>query len=73
MSQKREVPRLNKDNLTAWQGLMRLNLAFIGDSNLKYLDQEYISPPAPLSFSDIAERKTHNNMMIYLASAISYE
>ena len=29
MSYKREIPRLNRDNFLAWQGLMRLHLAFI--------------------------------------------
>ena len=32
MSYKREIPRLNKDNFSAWQGLMKLHLASIGDS-----------------------------------------
>ena len=31
MSYKREIPRLNKDNFSAWQGLMRVHLASIGD------------------------------------------
>ena len=73
MSYRREVPRLNKDNFSAWPGLMRLHLSLIGDSGLKYLDREYVSPSPPLSMSDIAERKTHNNMMIDLASALTYE
>ena len=73
MSYKREIPRLNRDNFLAWQGLMRLHLASIGDSGLKYLDAEYAEPSGTLSANDIAEKKTHNNMMIDIASTLSYE
>ena len=55
MSYKREIPRLNRNNFLAWQGLMRLHLA------------------DTLSIKDIAEKKTHNIMMIDIASALSYE
>ena len=73
MPYKREIPRLNRDNFSAWQGLMRLHLASIGDTGLKYLDAEYVEPTGTLSANDIAEKKTHNNMMIDIASALSYE
>ena len=73
MSYKREIPRLNKDNFLAWQGLMRLHLASISDTGLKYLDVEYVEPTGTLSVNDIVEKKTHNNMMIDIASALSYE
>ena len=44
-------------------------------SNLgwKYLDEKYEEPTGTLSVNDIAEKKTHNNMMIDIASALSYE
>ena len=73
MSYKREIPRLNRDNFSAWQGLMRLHLASIGDTGLKYLGVEYEEPTSTLSANDIAKRKTHNNMMIDIASTLSYE
>ena len=73
MSYKREIPRLNKNNFSAWQGLMKLHLATIGDTGLKYLDAKYVEPSGTLSVNDIAEKKTHNNMMIDIASALSYE
>ena len=41
MSYKREIPKLNRDNFSAWQGLMRLHLATVGDTGLKYLDEKY--------------------------------
>ena len=52
---------------------MRLHLASIGDIGLKYLDEEYVAPTDILSVHDIDEKKTHNNMMIDIASALSYE
>ena len=73
MSYKREISKLNRDNFSAWQGLMKLHLASIGDSRLKYLDTTYVEPSGTLSANDIAEKKTHNNMMIDIASALSYE
>ena len=73
MSYKREIPRLNRDNFSTWQGLMRLHLASIGDTRFKYLDAEYVEPTGTLSVNDIAEKKAHNNMMIDIASALSYE
>ena len=73
MSYKREIPRLNKNNFSAWQGLMKLHLAAVGDTGLKYLDEKYEEPSGTLSVNDIAEKKTHNNMIIDIASALSYE
>ena len=73
MSYKREIPKLNKDKFSTWQGLMRLHLAFIGDTGLKYLDAKYVEPIGTLSVNDIAEKKTHNTMMIEIALALSYE
>ena len=52
---------------------MKLHLATIGDIGLKYLDEQYEEPTGTLSINDIAEKKTHNNMMIDIASALSYE
>ena len=73
MSYKREISRLNRDNFLAWKGLMRLHLASIGDSRLKYLDEEYAEPTSTLFVNDIAKKKTHNNMKIDIASTLSYE
>ena len=73
MSYKREIARLNKDNFSTWQGLMKLHLAVVGDTGLKYLDEKYEEPYGTLSVNDIAEKKTHNNIMIDIESALSYE
>ena len=45
----------------------------IGDTGLKYLDAKYVEPTGTLSINDIAEKKTHKNMMIDIASSLSYE
>ena len=73
MPYKREIPRLNRDNFSTWQGLMRLYLASIGDTGLKYLDEEYTTPIGTLFVNDIAEKKTPNTIMIDITSALSYE
>ena len=73
MSFKREIPRLNRNNFLAWYGLMRLHLASIGDTELKYLDAEYVEPTSTLSVNDIDEKKSHSNMMTDIASTLSYE
>ena len=52
---------------------MRLHLASIGDTGLKYLDAKYVEPTRRLSINDIAEKKTHKNMMIDIAFSLSYE
>ena len=69
MSYKREIPKLNRDNFSAWQELMRLHLATISDLGCKYLDEEYQTPTSTLLVGDIVERKNHNIMMIDIASA----
>ena len=72
MSYKREIPKLNRDNFAAWQGLMRLHLATIRDLGCKYLDIEYKTPTRTLLVGDFVEKKKHNNMMINITSALSY-
>ena len=57
MSYKREILKLNRDNFPAWQGLMRLHLASIGDLGWKCLDEEYTTPTGTLSVGDIVEEK----------------
>ena len=73
MSYKRVISRLNRDNFSAWQGLMRLHLATISDSSCKYLDSEYRTPTSTLAIDDLDEKKNHNIMMIDIAFALSYE
>ena len=72
MSYRREIPKLNKDNFVAWQGLMRLHLAIISDSSCKYLDAKYKTPTRTLSVEDIAKKKNHNIKMIDITSSLNY-
>ena len=72
MSYRREIPKLNRDNFAAWQGLMRLHLGSIDNLGCKYIDEEYKTPNGTLSVEDIIEKKNHNVMMINLASTLSY-
>ena len=53
MSYKREILRLNRDNFSAWQGLMRLHLATVGDTGLKYFEEKYEEPSGTLLVNDI--------------------
>ena len=71
MYYRREIPRLNRDKILAWQELMRLHLATISDLACKYLDEEYQTPTRTLSVADIDEKKSHNIMMIDIVSALS--
>lgn len=73
MYYKREIPRLKRNNFSAWQGLMRLHLASIGDSGLTPLDAEYMTPFGTLTVDDIAQKKTHNTMIIDISSDLIYE
>ena len=72
MSYRREIPKLNRDNFTTWQELIRLHLATISDSGCNYLDIKYKTPNGALSIEDIVYKKNHNIMMIDIAFALSY-
>ena len=51
---------------------MRLYLETIGDLGLKYLDTKYMPPTRTMSIEKIVEKKSHNIMMIDIASSLSY-
>ena len=69
---KREVPKLNKDNFTAWQSLMKLHLGSIGDYAKTSIVVEHVDLVGPLSTNDLNKRKEHNQAMLEIASALSY-
>ena len=52
---------------------MKLHLASISDTGLKYLDEEYVAPTGTLSIGDITEKKNHNTMTIDISSTLIYE
>ena len=72
MSYKREIPRLNRDNFSAWQELMKLHLSSISDVGLFYLENKYVPPPKPMIVEHMKEAKDHNIMMIDIASSLNY-
>ena len=72
MSYRREIHKLNKDNFKAWKELMRLHLETIGDIGLKNLDANYKDPIETMTIEEIAEKKSHNIMMIDIASSFNY-
>ena len=51
---------------------MKLHLATIGDTSLKYLDNKYVAPTGLLFVDQIVEKKNHNIMMIGIASTLNY-
>ena len=72
MSYRREIPKLNRDNFAAQQGLMKLHLVTISDPGCKYLNTKYKNPIGTLSVEDIVEKKNHNIMIIDIAFALNY-
>lgn len=69
---KKEVPKLNKENFPAWQSLMKLHLANIGDSAKYYIENSYVSLVAPLTAKEMRAKQEHNQVMLEIASALSY-
>lgn len=70
---KKEVPKLNKENFPAWQSLMKLHLAGIGDSAKYYIENDYVSPVAPLTAEEMRAKQEHNQAMLEIASTLSYQ
>ena len=52
---QKEVPKLNKEIFTAWKSLMKLYIVGIGDSTIYYLDNEYVTIPAPMKAQKIKD------------------
>ena len=49
-----------------------LHLATIGDLGLKYLDTKYKAPIGTMIVEEITKKKSHNIMMIDIASSLNY-
>ena len=56
---RREVPKLNKDNFSAWQSLMKLHLGGIGDYAQDCITTEHVEPTTP-TIDELRKRKEHN-------------
>ena len=72
MSYKREILKLNKDNFKAWKELIRLHLETIGDLGINFLNAQYKTHIGTMSVEEIVEKKSHNLMMIDIASSLNY-
>ena len=57
---KREVPKLNKDNFTAWQILMKLHLGSIGDHAQNSIIVEHVDPVDVPTIEDMKKKKEYN-------------
>lgn len=69
---KKEVLKLNKENFPAWQSLMKLHLASIGDLAKYYVKHDYVIPTPPLTTKEMKEKQEHNHAMLEIASALNY-
>ena len=70
---KREVSKLNRDNFVAWKSLMKLYLGSTGDYAKTSIIVEHVDPIGPLSADDLNKRKEHNQTMLEISSALSYD
>ena len=69
---KREVPKLNKDNFVAWKILMKFHPRSIGDHAQILIDVEHVDPTGAPTAEDLKKKKEHNQVMLDIASALSY-
>ena len=53
---KREVPKFNRDNFSAWKGLMKLHLGGIGDHGKSYITVEHVDSITPVT-KDMRKKK----------------
>ena len=72
MYYKREIQKLNKDNFKAWKELIRLHLETIRYLGIKYLNAKYKASTRTMTIKEIAKKKSHNIMMIDIASSLNY-
>ena len=57
---KREVPKINRDNFSAWKSLMKLHLLGIGDHAKSTILVEHVDPTRVLTTEDMKKKKEHN-------------
>ena len=57
---KREVPKLNRDNFTAWKRLMKLHLGSISDHAQTSIIVEHVDPAGVPTIEDMKKKKEHN-------------
>ena len=69
---KKEVPKLAKENVPAWQNLMKLHIIGIGDTTWTSVKNACVDPTKNLTTKQIKARKEHNQAMLEIAFALSY-
>ena len=70
---KKEVPRLNKDNLPTQKSLMRLHLVGIGDSVINFVKNTYVEITiVPLIAQKLKEKQEHKKAMLETTLILSY-
>ena len=69
---KREVPKINKDNVVAWKSLMKLHLGSIGDYAQISIATKHVDPIGTLTAEDLKNKQEHNQTMLEIASALNY-
>ena len=68
---KREVPKLNRDNFTAWKSLMKLHLGRIGDHAQTSITVKHVTLAGVPTAEDM-KKKEHNQAMLEIASTLHY-
>ena len=69
---KREVPKLNRDNVATWKSIMKLHLGSIGDYEKTSITVDHVDLAGPLTTNDLRKKKEHNQAMSEIASALNY-
>ena len=71
--QKKEVPRLNKDNLPTQKSLTRLHLVGIGDIVINFVENTYVEITiVPLISQKLKEKQEHKQAMLETTLILSY-
>ena len=68
----REVPKINRDNCTAWKNLMKFHLGSIGDHAQTPIIVEHVDLASFPTIEDIKQRNEHSQTILEIASTLSY-
>ena len=68
---RRVVPKLNRDNFSAWKSLMKLHLGGIGEYAQNCITTKHVDPTTHTA-DEMRKKKEHNQAMLEIAFALSY-
>ena len=57
---KREVPKIKRDNFTAWKILMKVKIGSIGDYAQTSIIVEHVDPAGFHTIEDMKKKEEHN-------------